>query len=282
MPDIEARPHLQQFFYQLSGARKSALLLDYDGTLSPFQLNRDEAVPYPGVPMLLAEIMDVGHTRVVIITGRRASEVVSLLGIHPHPEIWGAHGLQRLRTDGSCEMPFLDEAAAQSLLQADRWLDTLGVHDRAEHKPGSLAVHWREISADGQSDIRRLVTLGWLPITHRAGLVMQEFDGGMEIRLPGGNKGHAVRTVLEEMGPDVSAAYLGDDETDEDAFDAMPERGLRILVRPEWRESAADLWLRPPAELLVFLCDWLEACRSARRGWLRRRVEASREEVGAR
>jgi trehalose 6-phosphate phosphatase len=265
MLDIDRKPDLQQFFDELSRARKSALLLDYDGTLSPFQLDRDEAYPYPGVSILLTEIMNTGHTRVVVITGRRAHEVVPLLGIDPHPEIWGAHGLQRLRPDGSCELPHLDEIATQALAEADSRLDGLGLHHLAEHKPGGLAVHWRGLPAGEQSDIRKIVSLSWLPVAHRAGMLFQEFDGGVEIRLPDRNKGDAVRSILNELPADAPVAYLGDDETDEDAFQALSDRGLRVLVRPQWRETAANVWLKPAAELLAFLCDWMEACRNAER-----------------
>lgn len=263
MVDANVKFDLHPFFVELSAARESALLLDYDGTLSPFQLERDEAFPYPGVPLLLTEIMNTGHTRVVVITGRPAHEVVPLLGIGPHPEIWGAHGLQRLRSDGSCDLPRLDETTTQALLEADTWLDGVGLHHLSEHKPGGLAVHWRGLPAAEQADICKIVSLGWLPVAHRGGMVLQEFDGGMEVRMPHGNKGDAVSTILSELDHEAPVAYLGDDETDEDAFNALANRGLRVLVRPEWRETAADVWLKTPAELLAFLCDWLEACRNA-------------------
>jgi hypothetical protein len=35
---------------------------------------------------------------------------------------------------------------------------------------------------------------------------------------------------------------------------------LCVLVRPQRRETAANLWLRPPGQLLAFLRKWLEAC----------------------
>jgi len=254
---------LKQFFGQLSKAPESALLLDYDGTLSPFQLERDEAFPYPGVSILLTEILNAGHSRVVLIAGRPAYEVVALLGIEPHPEIWGAHGLQRLRSGAPCELPRLNETATDALAEADVWLDRWGLHDLAEQKSGCLAVHWRGLPDDMQSNIRKVVRQGWGPVSHRAGMVVQEFDGGIEIRLPDRDKGDAVRTILSEASPEASVAYLGDDETDEDAFHALSDRGLKVLVRGERRNSAADVWLRPPAELLAFLCNWLEACRNA-------------------
>jgi len=57
-------------------------------------------------------------------------------------------------------------------------------------------------------------------------------------------------------------AYLGDDLTDEDAFAAMGNRGLSILVRGEVRRSCARFWLRPPEELLHFLDEWIAASQS--------------------
>jgi trehalose-phosphatase len=90
---------------------------------------------------------------------------------------------------------------------------------------------------------------------------MEMFDGGVELRVPGRDKGTVVNAVLDEIAGTVAAAYLGDDQTDEDAFRALGDRGLKVLVRPEMRASEADLWLEPPDELLNFLDQWIEACR---------------------
>ncbi len=92
----------------------------------------------------------------------------------------------------------------------------------------------------------------------RAGLEIRSFDGGVEVRREGIHKGLAVERVLAEMGPGTPVAYLGDDETDEDAFMAIRGRGLAVLVRPEERPTGADLSLRPPEELLDFLARWAD------------------------
>jgi trehalose-6-phosphatase len=92
------------------------------------------------VTPLLKEIMATGHTRLVLITGRCAHELISLLDVFPHPEILGTHGLERLRTDGSREMQPIDQYTLEALSAADEWIDGLKLHCRAEHKQGSLAV----------------------------------------------------------------------------------------------------------------------------------------------
>jgi trehalose-phosphatase len=242
-------------------ASRSLLLLDYDGTLAPFHTERDQAWPYPGVAALLQEIVRNRRTRVVIISGRDVSDAISLLGIQPRPEFWGLHGLQRQKPDESAEISDLDEGIPEALSAADHWLEYQGLRPAAEFKTGSIAVHWRGLGECEAEAIRGRVLLGWIPIAERFGVDLLEFDGGVEIRPPQADKGDAVRALLREVDPGTPAAYLGDDTTDEPAFQAIDGRGLSVLVRPLWRETAAQLWLQPPEELLDFLTQWLQACR---------------------
>ncbi len=91
-------------------------------------------------------------------------------------------------------------------------------------------------------------------------LLWHEFDGGIELRAAGCDKGQVVSQVLAEQDAVQAGcvAYLGDDHTDEDAFRALQGRGLRVLVRPKWRTTAADVWLRPPDGLREFLGRWAD------------------------
>jgi trehalose 6-phosphate phosphatase len=252
---------VERFMKAVARARVSVLLLDYDGTLAPFCLNRQQALPYPRMTALLQEIVANGRTRVVIITGRNAHEVIPLLAVHPRPEIWGCHGLERLRPDGTCETPRVEEPVLRALAAADGWLKRQGLHNRAEFKTGALAIHWRGLDEATAAETHSQVLLGWIPIAQSTPMELLEFDGGIELRMPGRDKGDAVRTILDEIGPEVPVAYLGDDLTDERAFLALGTLGLSVLVRPEWRRTAAALWIRPPEGLREFLTRWLQACR---------------------
>jgi trehalose 6-phosphate phosphatase len=213
---------------------------------------------------LLQEIIVNGRTRVVIITGRSAHEVIPLLAVHPSPEIWGCHGLERLRLDGTRETPRVEERVSQALRDADQWLRQRGLDDRAEFKSGAIALHWRGLDEAAAGEARSEVLLGWLPIAQNTPMELLEFDGGIEMRMPGRDKGDAVRTILDEIGTEVPVAYLGDDLTDERAFLALGTLGLSVLVRPEWRKTAAALWIRPPEGVREFLTRWLQACREGR------------------
>ena len=253
---------VEGFLRTVARSPLSALLLDYDGTLAPFTVDRHKAVPYPGVSAILQEIVDSGRTRLVIITGREAHDVRPLLKIRPFPEVWGAHGLQRLSADGACEMPEIDPHAAQALADAERWLGYQGLDRMAEPKPGSLAVHWRALDDNSAVELRGKILLGWFPIAERASLKIVEFDGGLELRVPDQDKSDPVKTILREIGPNAPIAYLGDDVTDELAFRALQNRGLTVLVRREHRRTSARVWLKPPEELLEFLSQWRDACRT--------------------
>lgn len=257
-PKVQSQ--LTPFLETVASAPQALLMLDYDGTLAPFHTQRDRAFPYSEAVPFLQEIMRNGRTRLVLITGRDAPTVPPLLNVHPRPEIWGAYGLQRLRTDGSMDMPHLDERTLEGLSDADRWLRYQRLRHTAEFKAASIAVHWRGLSKSDTDNLRARVLLGWRLIASTSGLNLLEFDGGLEIRAPRADKGNAVRILLNEVGLQVPAAYLGDDATDESAFRVMQGRGISVLVRSIWRRTAAQLWLKPPDDLLDFLKQWLQAC----------------------
>jgi trehalose 6-phosphate phosphatase len=262
---LDAKSLIDSFLEAVGRAPQSLLMLDYDGTIAPFRKNRDQAFPYPGFSLLLQEIVCTGRTRVVIISGRDANELVPLLEVEPRPEIWGLHGLQRLNPDGSIEISPLDESTTEALSAAEIWLHYQQLQHTAEFKTGSIAVHWRGLGECEAEALRGRVLLGWKPIARQRHLHVMEFDGGLEIRARDADKGDAVRTILSEMTPDTPAAFLGDDTTDEHAFEAMNGRGLSVLVRPRCRATAAQVWLKPPYEVFDLLAQWLHACQGHNR-----------------
>jgi len=257
----ETEKILESFFKKLKKARKKILFLDYDGTLAPFRTERDKAVPYPGVTDRLEKIIASRKTRLIIISGRWSKELKPLLGLKRFPEIWGCHGAERLYPDSNYELIALEEKIIKGLVDADEWAKSEGLNRFYEKKPTSLAFHWRGQDKTVVEIIREKVLNHWRQTAGNKGLVLHEFDGGIELRARGIDKGQAVKTILEEVGSKAVLAYLGDDLTDEDAFEALAERGLRALVRPEQRATKADIWLKPPEELLRFLDDWLKVSK---------------------
>ena len=169
-------------------------------------------------------------------------------------------GCSACTTDGRMEMPHLDERTLDGLSDADRWLGYQQLRHTAEFKAGSIAVHWRGLNDWDADDLRARVALGWRPIAEHSGLDLLEFDGGIEIRARSrqGRCGSCPSDGNQSAAP---VAYLGDDTTDESAFRAIEGRGISMLVRPKWRQTAAQLWLKPPDELLDFFGQWLKPVR---------------------
>jgi trehalose 6-phosphate phosphatase len=255
----EAAEKLEEFFCALAGGATPLLLLDYDGTLAPFRLDRFQARPWAGVRELLVRIQRQGRTRMVIVTGRPAHEIAPLLGIDPALEVWGLHGAERLFPDGRRELEQASSEAREILdkLRAMLKCDSLG--GLFEDKDNGVVMHWRGVSPHRAILIENKTRALFEPLAGTNGLAMLEFEAGVELRV-GCDKGGAVEAILREGGADAPVAYLGDDWTDEAAFRAVNKigsRGLSVLMRRQSRKTEADVWLRPPQELRAFLESWL-------------------------
>lgn len=255
---LNNRLSLEHFFKSLAQAPEKMLLLDYDGTLAPFTQNRDEARPYDGVVARIDLIM--GISRVVLISGRWSNDLLRLISLQRRPEIWGSHGWEHVLPDGTCTIGSMDEGALAALANVEDWIDGAGLRDCCEPKPACLAVHWRGLARERVAEIRRRIDEAFPLLNGSELLQVCRFDGGVEFRVPGRSKGTAIEHILASVSPQARLAFLGDDLTDEDAFHALGARGLKVLVRPEPRRTAADLHLQPPRELLWFLDAWYAAC----------------------
>lgn len=257
MQILSPRIDWQGFLDGIPAAPERVLMLDYDGTLAPFQIRPERAVPYPGVREALESLVEAGGTRIVIVSGRPAANLVPLLGLRRPPEIWGGHGWERLLPDGELRTQEPSPAVKVSLEKAAAAAaDAVRAGGRLELKQASLALHWRGLPALTASKVQARCRAAWDLLIEDGALQLLPFDGGLELRAPGCNKQHAVKAVLSETAGNGAIAYLGDDLTDEDAFAAVKPRGLAVLVRPELRETEADVWLQPPRELIAFLKRW--------------------------
>ena len=67
------------FLEAIPTAASRVLMLDYDGTLAPFQPRPERALPYPGVREALASLIEAAGTRIVIISGRGRRRSLSLV-----------------------------------------------------------------------------------------------------------------------------------------------------------------------------------------------------------
>jgi trehalose-phosphatase len=247
---------LDSFFNELKSAKHRILMLDYDGTLSPFTIDRDKAVPYPGISDILEKIISESGTRLIIISGRPINILKRLLNMKRQPEMWGSHGAERYSQQNGYSTLEPSNSTLRALDSIREWSVMSKLDSFMERKPFGVAYHWRGLSDEEKRKIKKTVEGEWKSRLSEYNLELHGFDGGLEIRYKGINKGSAVDSIFQDYTEDFIAAYLGDDLTDEDAFKALGDRGLKILVRKERRPTAADVILSPPEELLDFLTSW--------------------------
>ncbi len=246
------------FFRSFAPSRRRLLLIDYDGTLAPFHIDRFRAVPWPGIRPALQLIQNRNSTRIVVVTGRPAAEIAPLLGLAEPVEVWGLHGFERLHPDGRRELQDLPRPVRRKLDQLAAALRRDSFGALLEEKPNSVVLHWRGAAPGEAKQIEQRARALFQPAAQALALELLPFEAGLELRA-GRDKGAAVKIILSEYAECAPVACLGDDITDEAAFRALQGRGLSVLVRPELRETAADLWLRPPDELVDFLSRWSAA-----------------------
>lgn len=261
----ESEEILNEFFSHFSAAPRALLMLDYDGTLASFRVDRLTARPFVGVRNLLNHIQSQKKTRLVVVTGRPPREIQPLLALDSPVEVWGLHGAERLYPDGRSELEQAPAAARAKLDEITALLQQDALGGLFEGKPNAAVMHWRGVSHHEARDVEARTRELFEPAAQTEGLQLLEFERGLELR-SGRNKGDAVAAVLQEMRAAESspfpAAYLGDDLTDEAAFRAVNNASgphLSALVRRRVRETAADIWLRPPEELRAFLERWIQA-----------------------
>ena len=240
---------------------RPTLICDYDGTLAPFHQDKMQAYPYPGIEERLATIAK-GPTKLAFVSGRPVKELIALLPLAAKAEIWGMHGREHRTAEGSYTLLEPTDRQRASLDVAQEMLQSQGLSALLERKTASVAVHWRALESQHAPQLKEVQRVALETFASHAGksaLALLPFDGGLELRAADYTKRHATKALLDGADAQV-AAFLGDDMTDEDAFQAMRAHGgLALLVREPPRASHALFSLKPPGELLTFLDDWLSA-----------------------
>lgn len=227
-----------------------AVFLDYDGTLTPIVAHPDLAILSDDMRSVVEELAD--RCTVAVVSGRDLQDVRSHVAVD---SIYyaGSHGFDVAgpdgwRTEHEIGREFLPELdAVEEKLQAQ-----LGQISGAwvERKRYAVAVHYRQA---GEEDVPRIerevdaVLAGHAKLRKSGGKKVFELRPRVDW-----HKGKAVLWLLETLGlggTGTLPVYIGDDVTDEDAFEALRERGIGIVVQEEARPTAASFALKDTEEV---------------------------------
>jgi trehalose-phosphatase len=262
LPDALGDPDLRR---RLS-TQPIALFLDYDGTLTPIVERPEMAVLADDMRAELERV--AAHCFVGIISGRDLADVQAMIrgdgssdAVTGARHLWfaGSHGFDIAAPDGT--RTELEEAHAH--------LDALGAAaddlERAladipgawvERKRFAVATHFRQVDDARVFEVETAVDR--VLATH-AGLRKTGGKRIFELRPDvAWDKGRALWSLFERAGLTRDAdlaVFVGDDVTDEDAFVALGDDGIGIVVADEARPTDADYRLSRPDDVRAFLSE---------------------------
>ncbi len=251
---VKGIPHL---WTNLKNTHSRFLAIDYDGTLAPFRIERMEAFPVEGARSALERISSLPATSAAVISGRPVHEVGTLLGLE-NITIIGAHGWEEKKPGRPVRPRPLSPVQATGLARAKREAALFCDPEKIESKAASVAIHTRGLDAASAEKIKSEIKKVWSELEADNNLEVRLFNGGIELRAIGWDKGRALETLMEESHPGTYFIYIGDDQTDEDAFRAVRGRGTGIRVGPEDSQSHATGYLKDCGAVAAFLDFWLE------------------------
>lgn len=248
----------------LSAATRGAagVFLDYDGTLTPIADRPEQAKLSASTRARLSRLAT--RCPVTIVTGRDISVVRDFVQLD---EIGyaGCHGLD---IEGAADSGLRYEAAgtlrpALDGAEADLRRELSGIAGAlVERKRYSVSTHHRLVAPGDASLVEAVVAT----VARRYPELRRERGKKVfELRPDvAWDKGSAVAWLLAAMSLDSgSAVYIGDDETDEHAFELLDGTGVPIVVEHGDRPTSARYRVRDPAEVAMVLDLLVEALGSS-------------------
>lgn len=232
-------------------------MLDYDGTLAPFCVDRKAAVVDKVLIEPLHNVLNNEKIKTAIITGRSSVEMMSLWRFSKPIQIWGSHGRERLFEDGRHEALLLSDEEVRGLHLASKSLLDISDTNNVEVKPFSVAFHTRREVPDSIIECAQELMSTY---SNEYGFELHQFNGGFELKTKGRSKADAAKTLINEH-QNHPAAYFGDDLTDEDAFGVVSNIGLAVLVETKRENTKSNYFMNSREELSDFLTELNKALK---------------------
>lgn len=247
---------LDERLRDLAGAAVLLVATDYDGTLSPIVADPAAAAPLRDGIVALRNLAALPHTHVAIISGRALRTLAEMTGSPHSVHLVGSHGSE-------FDPGFASRLPKEVLALRDRVeRELLSIAESApgflvEKKPASVAFHYRNAAdADAQAALRRIAAgaATW------PGVITHHGKRVIELSVVQANKGAALAMLRQRVGA-TAAIFIGDDQTDENAFAVLsgPDVGVKVgegPTRAAFRVSDPEEVARLLARLSELRAAW--------------------------
>ena len=221
---------MRQIHRSYTESSKRILFLDYDGTLSWFTKNPENAKPDKQLYRILKSLAADENNTVVIISGRDKDTLGRWFGPEWNIHLIAEHGVWLREPGGEWHMlEQIDNAWKESVQQLLEYYVDQTPRTFIEEKNFSLVWHYRK--GDPDLGVQRAWELKdeLRTLTSNLNLEIMDGDKVLEIKYSGINKGRAALQKMGKNSYDFIFA-VGDDWTDEYTFEAMPEEAYTINV----------------------------------------------------
>lgn len=246
--------HRHEILARFTSAPNFLVALDFDGTLSPLVPTPDHAELLPITRGALIALSQHPTLRLAFISGRTLSDIKTRVG-WKGPIYAGNHGLEIsgpefyfIKTEADQQREAL-RRLSESLALPLRQIDGVEV----EHKGLTTSIHYRRVAPSAHEEVRKHVAAA---VADHESFRLKHGNMVLEIwpRVEW-HKGKALVWINKQLGiRNADTLYLGDDVTDEDAFEALPE-GFTVKIGND-RPTAAQFHLADPHAVQQFLL-WL-------------------------
>jgi trehalose 6-phosphate phosphatase len=234
-----------------------ALFLDFDGTLSPIAATPDEAVFPKKNKDLLEKIAKCKKCKIAVVSGRSLKDIKKRVNIRQITYV-GNHGLEIEGPQIKFEY-LIPKRIQDSIHQLKEELTSALSSIKGllfDEKGLTLSIHYRLVPSAQVLPVKKIFTQTSDPYRKRGDIQVTFGKKVMEIRPPvKWNKGHAVSWLLDKYQPienhSLVPFYIGDDETDEDAFSILKDSGVTSVVGEQ--PTAAEYYLQNQKEVTKVL-----------------------------
>jgi len=241
---------------QIIQNRTPLLFLDYDGTLTPIVKRPEDALISDEMKSALKKC--ARKMKVAAVSGRDMDDLKSKIQVE-NLIYAGSHGFRISGPDGLYNeheksdeiLPRLDEIESECHSEFSKIDEGVQI----DRKRYAVAVHYRNADEQNIPAIKQKVDE----------ILMEnpDFKKGqgkkiLEIKPDvDWHKGKAVLWIMKKLGVDDTSKfvpiYIGDDVTDEDAFQSIRDFGAGILVGSHGQETAAKYKLEDVPNVRSFL-----------------------------